>query len=236
MANRSKTNFYIDLAMFVILGALIGIGILIKYVLIPGQERWLLYGQNMELTFWGLDRHQWGTIHLILGGMFFILLLLHLVFHWNMIRCLFRKCIPPVGRRNVIVVLSLVLFIFFAGFPILVRPEKETNAKGRDLLKDMGVELNDSIRIRLKEPKDLESDEMELEIEQRKRKDELEIRGSMTLRQVASQYDVDISVLKNELNLPTHVSANDRLGILRKEYGFTMGEVKAVVLQYGKSQ
>jgi hypothetical protein len=77
---------------------------------------------------------------------------------------------------------------------------------------------------------------MEFEIEQRKRKDELEIRGSMTLRQVASQYDVDISVLKSELNLPTHVSANDRLGILRKEYGFTMGEVKAVVLQYGKSQ
>lgn len=231
MSNRSKTNFYIDLAMLVILGALIGIGVLIKYVLISGQERWLVFGQNIELTFWGLDRHQWGTVHLILGGIFFILFVLHLVFHWNMIKCLFRKCVSPVSWRRTLSIISVVLFILFAGFPMLVTPEKNSAGKGRQMLEDMGVDLNDSIRIRLKKPKSLESGDLEMKVERKNRKDDMDIRGSMTLRQVAEQYDVELSVLKEALNLPAHVSPDDRLGILRKEYGFTMGDVKTVILE-----
>ena len=70
-----------------------------------------------------------------------------------------------------------------------------------------------------------------MEVERKNRKDDMDIRGSMTLRQVAEQYDVELSVLKKELNLPAHISPDDRLGILRKEYGFTMGDVKTVLLE-----
>ena len=236
MSNRSKTNFYIDLAMFVILGALIGIGVLIKYVLISGQERWLVFGQNIELTFWGMDRHQWGTLHLILGGVFFVLFVLHLVFHWNMIKCLFRKCVSPVSWRRTLSVLSVVLFILFAGFPLLVTPDQGGAERGRNMLEDMGVDLNDSIRIRLKKPKSLEEGGLEMELERKNQKEEIDIRGSMTLRQVSNQFDVELSVLKKELNLPAYVSPDDRLGILRKEHGFTMGDVKTVVLKQEMSE
>lgn len=234
---RSKTNFYIDLIMFVVMGALIGIGILIKYVLIPGQQRWELFGQNMELTFLGLDRHQWGTIHLILGGILVFLLLLHLIFHWNMIKCLFKKCVEPVGRRRLISIMSLVLFFVFAIFPLFVTPKKQAldRGEGRNVLENMGVDLNDSIRIRLKKPKNLESGELEMEVERRNKKDEIDIRGSMTLQDVSSRYDVDLETLKRELDLPQHISATERLGILRKEYGFTMGDVKTVILRHGKN-
>ena len=234
-ATRNKVNFYIDLVMFVLMGALIGIGLLIKYVLIPGQQRWELFGQNMELTFLGLDRHQWGSIHLVVGALLVVLLLLHLVFHWNMIKCLFKRCVGPVGKRRLLSFLSVFLFIVFAGFPLLVTPQKEPidRGEGRNLLENMGVELNDSVRIRLKKPKDIESGEMEMEVERRNRKDELDVRGSMTLQQVSDRYGLDLNTLKQELGLPEHVSGNERLGILRREYGFTMGDVKTAVLRHG---
>jgi len=234
--NRSKTNFYIDLIMFVVMGALIGIGILIKYVLIPGQQRWALFGQNMELTFLGLDRHQWGTIHLVLGGILVLLLILHLIFHWNMIKCLFKKCVEPVGRRRLISILSLVLFVIFAAFPLFVTPKKQALDRGesRNVLENMGVDLNDSIRIRLKKPKNLESGELELEVEHKKPGDDIRVKGSMTLQEVSSQYNVDLETLKEELDLPQEIRATERLGVLRKEYGFTMGDVKTVILRHGK--
>jgi hypothetical protein len=61
----------------------------------------------------------------------------------------------------------------------------------------------------------------------------LDIRGSMTLNQVSSRYDINLATLKQELDLPEHVSADERLGILRKEYDFTMGDVKTAVLRHG---
>ena len=233
---RNKVNFYIDLVMFVLMGALIGIGILIKYVLIPGQQRWELFGQNMELTFLGLDRHQWGSIHLVVGALLVVLLLLHLVFHWNMIKCLFKRCVEPLGKRRLLSLLSVFLFVVFAGFPLLVTPEKEAidRGEGRSVLENMGVDLNDSIRIRLKKPRDVESGELEMELERRSRKDDLDIRGSMTLNQVSSRYGMELATLKQELGLPEHVSGNERLGILRREYDFTMGDVKTAILRHKK--
>jgi len=234
--NRNKTNFYIDLIMFVLMGALIGIGILIKYVLISGQQQWELFGQNMELTFLGLDRHQWGSIHLIIGGVLVFLLLLHLILHWNMIKCLFKKCVEPVGKRRLVSILSVLLFVVFAAFPVLVSPKKQAIEKGqgRNVLENMGVDLNDSIRIRLKQPKDIESGELDMEVERKNRKDDIEVRGSMTLQDVSSTYRVELETLKRELALPDYVSSGDRLGILRKEYGFSMGDVKTVILQHGE--
>lgn len=256
-ANRkNRLNFYIDLAMFIVMGGLIGIGLLIKYVLIAGQERWLVYGENLELTFWGLDRHEWGTIHLILGIFLFILLVLHIVFHWKTIKCFFRRYVPSLPGRFVLVLITVVLFILLIVFPVFVTPEKEPldRGEGRKMLENMDVELSDSIRIRLKKPKQLESGELEMEIERRNQnkssretsippkmenehqhlKSSIEIKGNMTLNDVSRQFGVEVSVLREELNLPESVSANERLGRLRKQYIFTMGDVKTVVMEHRK--
>ena len=56
--NKSKLNLIIDFIMLIILIVIAGIGFLIKYVLVPGFKRNEIYGQDMELYFWGLDRHQ----------------------------------------------------------------------------------------------------------------------------------------------------------------------------------
>lgn len=239
---KNKTNFYIDIAMFLVMGALIGIGILIKYVLLPGQERWKLLGENMELTFLGLGRHEWGTIHLILGGALFVLLILHIVFHWKTIKCFFRRYVASLQGRQILTVVTVVLFLFLAVFPVFVTPEKEAidRGGGRRMIENMDVDLSDSIRVRLKKPKKMDSGDLEMEVERKQAKDpeqaksEIEVKGSMSLGDVVQEYGIPLSMLKEALNLPEDVSGSERLGRLKKQYDFTMGDVKSVVMEYGE--
>jgi hypothetical protein len=241
--NRNKLNFYIDILLFINLGLLIGIGLLIKYVLISGQQKWLLLGSNPELTFWGLDRHQWGTIHLITGIVFFILLILHIIFHWRMIGCLFRKYIPKRGVRAATIFISLIVFTIFVAFPLIVSPEKKSifPGEGRVDLESM-VELNDSIKVQLKKPKKIGSRKEDIDIQVieekphkehvSKKENDITIKGSMQLKEVGDKYNVPVSYLKEELDLPVHISDLQKLGRLKKRYNFTMSEVEDVVLKF----
>ncbi|MDD2549271.1 MAG: hypothetical protein PHD00_04150, partial [Bacteroidales bacterium] len=62
--DRAKINLVVDIILFLLLMGMAGIGFLIKYTLLSGEKRNLLYGKNVNLELLGLDRHQWGTIHL----------------------------------------------------------------------------------------------------------------------------------------------------------------------------
>lgn len=240
-SDKPRINFIIDLAMLIVFAALIGVGLLIKFTLIPGQERWLVFGRNFELTFWGLDRHEWGTIHLIIGIVLFILFVLHIVFHWNMIKCLFRKYIQSLALRTFTVVFSLLLSFLLVVFPFFVEPERESvfRGEGRIKLENMDLNLNDSIRVKLKKPKkfdDKQDVEMEFEKHPPEKKStkenhlqEEEIHGSMSLDEVVKKFGLSPEALKKELGIPTHISGNEKMGRLKRRYGFTMEELREVV-------
>lgn len=85
MMDKSKVNLIIDTLMFLCVMAITGIGLLMKYVLLPGKETAAVYGRKVDLFLFGMDRHQWGTIHLIIAFVLLGLLTLHVVLHWNMI-------------------------------------------------------------------------------------------------------------------------------------------------------
>ena len=86
MMDKSKANLIIDALLFLCVMAITGIGLLMKYVLLPGKETTAIYGRKVDLFLFGMDRHAWGRIHLILAFVFLGLLTLHVVLHWNMIR------------------------------------------------------------------------------------------------------------------------------------------------------
>ena len=65
--DKAKLNFVIDALQFLCLMALAGLGFLMKYVLLPVREARVKYGANVELTWLGWDRHDWGQIHLYLA-------------------------------------------------------------------------------------------------------------------------------------------------------------------------
>jgi len=128
---KSKLNLVIDALLLLCIAAIGGIGLLIKYVLVPGYQRWDIYGRNVSLFFWGLDRHQWGTIHFIIGLVFLALLVLHIVLHWQMVLGIYRKLIPNrFARRITALILICVTSLLFA-FSYFIKPEVVEQGKGK---------------------------------------------------------------------------------------------------------
>jgi len=120
---KPKLNLIIEALMLLCMAAMAGIGLLIKYVLVPGQARWAIYGRNVELYFRGFDRHQWGTVHLTIGLVLIALLVLHIVLHWGMILAIYRRLIPSRLFRWIVVVILICLTAILLAFSCLVKPE-----------------------------------------------------------------------------------------------------------------
>jgi hypothetical protein len=121
---KSKLNISIDILLFVLLVTMAGIGFLMKFVLVPGEFRNEIYGNNVNLEFFGLTRHEWGFIHLILGIIFLVLLVLHIILHWKLIVSLL-KCLFParVVRYSVIGIICFIALLTLVS-PFILKPEK----------------------------------------------------------------------------------------------------------------
>jgi hypothetical protein len=105
------------------MAAMVGIGLLMKYVLVPGFKRIEIYGRNVELYFLSLNRHEWGTIHLVIGYIFLVLLVLHIILHWSLIVSIYQKLILNRSARWITAIIITVLTIAFVVFSYFVEPE-----------------------------------------------------------------------------------------------------------------
>ncbi|UMB55076.1 DUF4405 domain-containing protein [Lutibacter sp. A64] len=88
---KPTVNFIINALMFFCLSAVASTGLLIKYRLASGQEQMVKYGNKVHLSLFGMDRHDWGEIHLIIGYILIGLLLLHIILHWKIIVSVYKK-------------------------------------------------------------------------------------------------------------------------------------------------
>jgi len=79
---RNSLNFWLDVLAFLCLVGLVWTGLLIHRVLPPG-----IRGGGSHLELWGLNRHDYGEIHLALGVGFLALMLAHLLLHWGWVCC-----------------------------------------------------------------------------------------------------------------------------------------------------
>jgi hypothetical protein len=120
---KAKLNLIIDALLILALAAIAGIGLLMKTVLVPGYMRREIYGRNVELFFWGLDRHQWGAIHFIISIVFIALILLHIVLHWQMIVGTCRNLIPNRSVRWITALILLAVTILLSVFPYFIKPK-----------------------------------------------------------------------------------------------------------------
>jgi hypothetical protein len=129
--DKPRLNFVIDAIMFMLLMAIAGLGLLMKFVLIPGRERWAKYGRNVELSLFGWDRHDWGAIHFYLALALLGVLILHLILHWQMIVTLFRRLIPTPRTRTAVLWVFLLVSLLLIYFPFLITPKVEDVGRGR---------------------------------------------------------------------------------------------------------
>ncbi len=128
--DKPKFNFVINAAMFLCLMAMAGLGFLIKYVLPSGRDAWGKYGSNLQLSWLGWDRHDWGDIHLYLAFTLLILLVLHIILHWRQILGLFHRVVPDPRRRYRIALVFLILSLLLIYFPFLITPDSKDRGRG----------------------------------------------------------------------------------------------------------
>ena len=94
---RTTLNFILELVSFINLLGLAFIGFIMKYVLPPGSSG---YGRGYRggrgpsdgiKDFLSITRHEWVDIHFYLACLFVILILVHLILHWNWIKGYFKS-------------------------------------------------------------------------------------------------------------------------------------------------
>jgi hypothetical protein len=128
--DKSKLNFVIDSLMFLCLMAMAGLGFLMKYALLPGRQAWAKYGRNVNLTWLGWDRHDWGDIHLYLAFVLLGLLCIHLILHWQMILGLYARLLPDLQTRTRLAWAVLVFTVLVLLLPFLITPEVQERGRG----------------------------------------------------------------------------------------------------------
>ncbi len=143
---KAKINLIIDALLVLNIAAIVGIGLLIKYVLVPGTQRWEIYGRNVQLLLGGMDRHGWGAIHYVLGLALLTLLALHVVLHWGMIVSIAGKLIPNRLARRVIAVMLVTVAILLAAFAAFVKPEVQERGGGTGRGHDHGTPMRRGAR------------------------------------------------------------------------------------------
>jgi hypothetical protein len=199
MKGGIKLNLIIDVLMALLMAAVIGLGFLMKSVLLSGQECWVVYGRKVDLLWLGLDRHGWGAVHLALGLALLALVVLHVILRWELVLSMFRQALEGGAGRAVIGALILAACLVLLGFPFFASPEV------RELRQGEGHDAH-SRRSR-------------------------EMRGSMTLREVAAENRVRTDYLKKSLGLPVGTDDGERLGQLRKRHEFQMSDVQTAIDQ-----
>ena len=254
--SKGKWNFIIDAIMFVLTAAIAGLGLLIKYVLLPGTERWIKYGRSVDLTFWGLDRHDWGRIHLILALVLVALLALHIILHWKLTVSLFKNLINGKKSRIISTISLVVITVVLVVFPFFIQVDVYDIATGRERFYSAteavipAEEDSKSVEKRSVAKKitdtnetDQKTEEAEKTIQEIEEHEEhehhnidpsIEVKGYMTLSEISRKYNIPEDHFKSKLDLPSSVSGSDQLGHLRKQYGFKMSEIELIISNYKK--
>jgi hypothetical protein len=100
-----------------------------RYILPPGSGRWKFI--------WGLDRHEWGSIHFWISVIFLSILTIHLILHWRWVAN-FIKGRPREGSglRAGLGIVGLIGLLALAIAPLV--STVETSA-----VKEKGVALSD---------------------------------------------------------------------------------------------
>ena len=237
MKTRTKLNFIIDGLMFMTMIAMAAIGLLMKFTLLPGSKSWEVYGQNVNLTLWGLDRHQWGTIHLILGYVFFGFLLLHIILHWKIIKIYYRLLIRKKGIRILltwIIVIVCLLFLSFAFFaPFKVTPfgigEGHLN-KGQQAK----LRMEEAIQKQAaeKKPHDQHQEDTTPSDHEHHKSPSIQVNGQMSLREVAGTYHIPSDSIKFFLGISLSTSDRERLGRIKRRTLFQMSDIERYIKSY----
>jgi hypothetical protein len=244
--NKSKFNLSIDILMFILLLAMAGIGFLMKYVLVSGEVRNVIYGSNVDLELNGLTRHEWGSIHLTISIIFLALLVLHIILHWKLIIAILKSMFPSPFIRYGIAGILFIFGLITLVYPFILEPEKVPfEPKYRNRLHNVPSSENIISGKQERELPGIRQTDEKLETvyvpviqkesgtanhtdHDNSEFKEFEVYGYQTLGDVADRYKIPVAVICSGLNIPDNLT-NEKFGWLRRRYSFTMTDVRKII-------
>lgn len=159
-------------------------------------------GSGHFSTLWGLDRHRWGTLHFWISVAFFGVLALHLLLHWRWLVNLIAGRAPEGSGLRLGLGLVGVLALLALASAPLIAPVQVSSTKSDSPIPSSHPFEN------------------------------FEVRGSMTLLEVEQTTGVPADHIIETLGLPPSLSKDEKLGKLRRIYGFELAAVRKAVADY----
>ncbi len=205
---RTHLNLLVDALAFAAFLFLTSTGVLLRFQLPPGsggragRGSGSGEGQQTVLTLWEWSRHDWGTIHYWVACALMAILAIHLFLHWKWIVCIVRgKSSEQSGLRLGLGAFSLVALVLLAIAPWMSPIAQQGRA---ELLEEESP-----------------SAPVETLTEQ--------LRGSITLGDIAKLTEVSVDDLIARLDLPKDASPTERVGPLLRAHGRQMDDLRTVV-------
>lgn len=184
---KATLNFIIDVIAFTGFLFLTTTGVLMRYILPPGSGRFV--------NLWGLDRHEWGTVHFWISVAFFGVLTVHLLLHWRwIVHAITGRPSEKSGLRAGLGIVGLLALIALSLAPVITPVEEAAGASARG--KDVRIS------------------------------------GSMTLAELEQETGVPAAHILESLNLPGSIAKEQRIGVLKRTYGFEMGDIRRIIRDY----
>src|SRR5688572_14883488 len=207
---RTHLNFVIDGLAFTAFFFLISTGLLLRYQLPAGSGGLRGFGvgggagERPIALLWGMTRHEWGQIHYLIAGSLIAILAAHVLLHWKWINCVIRGTRSEAsGLRFGLGFSSLLALLLLGAMPLMI----STNEVSRSQLQ---VQRSNGEHTGSPEG-------------------DIELRGSMTVLEVAEEAGITAAELLSRLNMTSDVSPDERVGRLLRQHGLQMSDLRDVI-------
>lgn len=118
---KVNLNIIVDSLAFTGFMFLVSTGTLLHYLLPPGSGR--------SRAIWGMNRHEWGEVHLVIAIALLAILALHLVLHWSWISALVKgRAAYATKYRIALGLVALLSLIALAAAPLVSKIEQTERA------------------------------------------------------------------------------------------------------------
>lgn len=209
LPRKLTMNAIIDYAAFAIFVFLTTTGVLMRYLLPPGSGH--------QSSIWGLDRHEWGSIHFWMSLALFGILSLHIVLHWNWIMSVLRGKPRQGSRSKFLLGAGSLIAVVALGISPVLSPVQVEEREQRDR-----AERSEASGFW-----DQRDDALDFE--------DVSIYGAMTLREIAETTGVPTAYIARQLGIDG-IADDQRIGRLGRDNGFDVSDVRRIVAGYHTHQ
>lgn len=250
---RTTLNYVVDAVFLLAMSGMIWTGVVIRYILPPGtggHRRGRQAGHAMGgghamgdghgadaltesgWTLWGWGRHEWGDVHFVLALMVTGFLILHVALHWKWVcdvtRGLAVGSSPNAGAKSrwkrdllgwgflVLTAGLMGLTIWWAQGRVHKPASSRSVGPAEHAPGDAGHQADAP--------------------HARRRAGQAGITGKTTLEELERGFGVPLEAVRRRFGLPDTVPSSERLGRLRRTYGFHLAQVRDFVNAYPRGR